>query len=142
MTATVFIADDNPADVDLIKLAFEENCLNPDYIVASNGLQAIELLKIALPAVIFLDIKMPGADGFEVLRYLRGQPRLRDVHVIVMSSSIATVDRERALKLGASQYWPKAARFDDAVQFIGTLRRFVLGTPLAPPEVRTTTVTP
>lgn len=142
MTAAVFIADDNPADVDLIQLAFDENGLNPDYIVASDGLQAIELLKTALPALILLDIKMPGADGFEVLSYLRGQPRLRDVHVIVMSSSTAPVDKERALKLGAKQYWPKPARFDDTVQFIGTLRRFVLGTGIAPPEARITTVSP
>ena len=128
MTAAVFIADDNPADIDLIQLAFGENNLNVDFIVASDGLQAIELLQTVLPALILLDIKMPRADGFEVLSYLRGQPRLRDVHVIVMSSSMAPVDQERARKLGASQYWPKPARFDDAVQFIGTLRRFVIGT--------------
>ena len=128
MTTAVFIADDNPADVDLIQLAFDENGLSPDYIVACDGLEAIELLKTALPVLILLDIKMPGADGFEVLSYLRSQPRLCDVHVIVMSSSTAPVDKERALKLGAKQYWPKPARFDDTVQFIGTLRRFVLGT--------------
>ena len=128
MTAAVFIADDNPADIDLIQLAFEENNLNVDFIVASDGLQAIELLQTVLPALILLDIKMPRADGFEVLSYLRGQPRLRDVHVIVMSSSMAPRDQERARKLGASQYWAKPTRFDDTVQFIGTLRRFVIGT--------------
>ncbi len=128
MTAAVFIADDNSGDIDLIQLAFEENGMDPDYIIASNGLQAIELLKTASPALILLDIKMPGADGFEVLSFLRSQPRLHDVHVIVMSSSTATMDRERALKLGASQYWPKPARFDDSVHFIGTLRRFFLRT--------------
>ena len=128
MTAAVFIADDNPADIDLIQLAFGENNLNVDFIIASDGLQAIELLQTVLPALILLDIKMPRADGFEVLSYLRGQPRLRDVHVIVMSSSMAPRDQERARKLGASQYWAKPTRFDDTVQFIGTLRRFVIGT--------------
>ena len=128
MTATVFIADDNLADVELIQLAFFENNLNVDFIVASDGLQAIELLQTVLPTLILLDIKMPGADGFEVLSHLRSQPKLFDVHVIVMSSSNARVDHDRALKLGASQYWPKPARFDDSVQFIGTLRRFVLET--------------
>ena len=65
MTATVFIADDNLADVDLIQLAFFENNLNVVFIVASDGLQAIELLETVLPTLILLDIRMPGADGFE-----------------------------------------------------------------------------
>ena len=128
MTAAVFIADDNLADVELIQLAFSENNMNVEFIVASDGLQAIELLQTVLPALIFLDIKMPGADGFEVLSFLRSQPRLRDVHVITMSSSRAAVDQDRALKIGASQYWTKPARFNDTVQFIGTLQRFVNGT--------------
>ena len=128
MTATVFIADDNLADVDLIQFAFSENNLNVDFIVASDGLQAIKLLQTVLPTPILLDIKMPGADGFEVLDYLRSQPRLDDVHVIIMSSSNARVDHDRALKLGASEHWPKPARFDDTVRLIGTLRQFVIDT--------------
>ena len=128
MTNAVFIADDNLADVELIQLAFSENNMNVSFIVALDGLQAIELLQTVLPTLIFLDIKMPGADGFEVLSFLRSQPRLRDVHVITMSSSRAAVDQDRALKIGASQYWTKPARFNDTVQFIGTLQRFVNGT--------------
>lgn len=124
----VFIADDNLADVDLIQLAFFENNLNVDFTVATDGLQAIELLLTVLPTLILLDIKMPGADGFEVLSHLRSQPRLQDVHVIVMSSSNARVDHDRALKLGASQYWTKPARFDETVRLIGTLRQLVNGT--------------
>ena len=127
MTALVFIADDNLADVELIQLAFSENNMNVDFVVASDGLQAMEKLQTVLPTLIFLDIKMPGADGFEVLSFVRSQPRLRDVHVLIMSSSIARTDQERALRLGASQYWPKPARFNDAVELIGSLRRFVIG---------------
>ena len=127
MTPLVFIADDNLADVELIQLAFSENNMNVDFVVASDGLQAMEKLQTVLPTLIFLDIKMPGADGFEVLSFVRSQPRLRDVRVLIMSSSIARTDQERALRLGASQYWPKPARFNVAVELIGSLRRFVIG---------------
>ncbi len=122
MTASILIADDNPADIDLLMLAFEESGLQAEWTVANDGLRAIELLQTATPALILLDIKMPGADGFEVLTYLRGQARLRDVQVIVMSSSSASADQERALRLGASRFWTKPERFEDILRFVASLR--------------------
>lgn len=125
MTALVFIADDNQADIDLITLAFEENGMQVDLTVANDGLRAIDLLESIQPTLVMLDIKMPGADGFEVLAWLRDQTRFRDVPVVVMSSSFADSDQQRALQLGASQFWSKPVRFYEMVEFVASLRRIL-----------------
>lgn len=118
---TVLIADDNPADIDLITLAFEESGKTVEFLIAANGAQAIEQLRQASPSLVLLDINMPRVDGFEVLKYLRGQPHLINTRVIIMSSSMAPQDKDQAMNLGANAYWVKPSRFEDTVRFIGSL---------------------
>ena len=121
MSPTVFIADDNPADQELIQLAFAEAGMQAEFIAASDGLTAIELLKTVVPNLILLDIKMPLADGFEVLRWLRGDERLCKVPVIIMSSSSAASDRQRAIDFGALRFWSKPTKFEDTIAFAASL---------------------
>jgi CheY-like chemotaxis protein len=121
MTLTVLIADDNPADIDLLQLAFEENRLAADFLTASDGLAAIALLPQANPGLFLIDIKMPRADGFEVLARVRGERRFDAVPAIIMSSSAAAEDRERAFTLGATRYWVKPARFHESISLVATL---------------------
>ncbi len=121
MNPKVFIADDNPADLDLIQLAFEECALQVDCFTAPDGLTAMDFLRTLRPDLILLDINMPGADGFEVLRWLRGESALRDVPVVVMSSSSANLDRQKARELGALTFWTKPSRFKEVVAFAGSL---------------------
>ena len=85
----------------------------------------VDALQAILPFIILFDIKMSGADSFVVLSHLLSQPRLHDIPAIVMSSSNARGEHDLTLGLGASEYWPNASRFDETVDFIGTLRRFV-----------------
>ena len=118
MTAVVFIADDNPADVDLLLLAFEEAGMRAEFVIANDGLDAMRKLPACQPTLILLDIKMPGADGFQVLAMIREDERLRSIPVTVMSSSSAPQDQQRSLDLGANQYWVKPGRFQDLVRMV------------------------
>ena len=127
MTLTVLIADDNPADIDLIQLAFEENRLAAEFLTAQDGLAAIALLPASAPGLFLIDIKMPRADGFEVLRAIRGERRFDAVPVVMMSSSAAEQDRQRALALGATRYWVKPARFHESIALVATLPQLLAG---------------
>lgn len=118
MKPTVFIADDNPADLTLLDLAFSESGVEANLITASDGMEAIERLKSIQPDLILLDIKMPRADGFEVLRWVRSETRLTDVPVIIMSSSNASNDHVQALALGALRLWSKPTKFEEVIAFV------------------------
>jgi CheY-like chemotaxis protein len=121
MSTRILIADDNPADIEVLELAFEEVGLHPDFLIAKDGSEALALLERERPVLALLDIKMPKVTGFEVLQAVRATPRLQNLPIIVMSSSIAEQDRQRAEELGAMRYWVKPAVFPDAVALVKTL---------------------
>src|SRR5262245_34634426 len=122
--ATILLADDNPDDVDLMKCAFQRAGLaNPVHVV-SNGQEAVEYLKGAIeakssgypiPLLISLDIGMPMLSGLEVLRWIKKQPQLREIPVLVVSQSDDTPKINHATHLGANSYLVKPANFDDLV---------------------------
>ena len=69
--------------------------------------------------VVFCDIKMHRLNGFEVLRWLRAEPKLSGIRVVMLSGSNEEVDRERAAALGASEYlvkFPPEHRFAEIVE--------------------------
>jgi len=92
---------------------------------AANGAEAVELLQQSsasdsrqLPEVIFLDLKMPVLNGFEVLDWLKHQPFASQIRVIVLSGSEHQDDKDRAAKLGASDYLVKPVRTGDLDRFL------------------------
>ncbi|MGO9377766.1 MAG: response regulator [Dissulfurispiraceae bacterium] len=105
----IFIVDDNPTDIELTTIALE--AVGPQISVcsATDGKSALEMLRNRreLPALILLDIKMPGMDGIEVLREIRAHDRLRGLPVVVVTSSALESDRVDAITAGASGYLQK-----------------------------------
>jgi len=85
--------------------------------IATDGEQALDYLRgegvfsdraeHPLPALVFLDLKLPYVHGFEVLAWIRAQPALATLPVLVLTSSPEVRDRERALALGAKDYLVK-----------------------------------
>jgi len=76
---------------------------------ARAGLNA---LKDITPSIVFLDLNMPGLTGFEVLSYLRREPRLQDVPVIVVTSDDQPESADRAMQNGATAYVIKPITLD------------------------------
>lgn len=76
---------------------------------ARAGLNA---LKDIIPSIVFLDLNMPGLTGFEVLSYLRREPRLQDVPVIVVTSDDQPESADRAMQNGATAYVIKPITLD------------------------------
>jgi CheY-like chemotaxis protein len=120
MTGTcVLLIDDDPADVFLVQRAFAKLGLGSDLRVVNDGEEAIQYLngasqygdreRFPLPSFILLDLKMPRRSGFEVLEWLRGQPSLRRLPVIVWTSSSQMSDINKAYDVGANSYLVKTA---------------------------------
>src|SRR6186997_3477458 len=88
----VFIADDDPEDIDFFKLAMHEIAEDVKLTVAKNGLELLDFLKVVIPDIIFLDINMPAMNGLDCLAQIRKQPSLDMVPVIIYSTAASKAD--------------------------------------------------
>jgi CheY-like chemotaxis protein len=75
-----------------------------------------------LPSLVFLDLKLPGISGFEVLTWLRQQPRLAKTQVVVLTGSSKTLDIYRAYELGANSYLVKPVKPEDLAGLAQSLK--------------------
>ncbi len=115
--ATVLYVEDEEFDAMFMRRAFERMGLTGSLKVVADGQQAIDYLagngayadrrEHPLPAVILLDLKLPVLSGFEVLGWLRQQPGLRNLPVVVFSSSDQPEDQAMASELGANDFVQK-----------------------------------
>ncbi|NIS79606.1 MAG: SpoIIE family protein phosphatase, partial [Anaerolineales bacterium] len=103
--ARILIVDDEPFNVDYIEQELED--LDYETLSAKDGREALDLVIQELPDVILLDIMMPGMDGFEVLKHLKSDKRLREIPVIVISALDDMDSVVRGIELGAEDYLPK-----------------------------------
>jgi CheY-like chemotaxis protein len=132
--ATLLIVEDRPADVLLIRRAFMKAQIANPLQVVGDGVDAVAYLsgsgafgdrqKHPLPALLLLDLKLPRTSGLEVLSWLRAQPDLRRLPVVVLTSSKETSDVNRAYELGANSYLLKPVTFESLLEMIKTLRLY------------------
>ena len=110
----IFIVDDSPTDIELTTIALEATGREIVVRFATDGKSALAMLRngLRVPALILLDLKMPGMDGIEVLREIRADDRLRYLPVVVVTSSALELDRADAFAAGASGYIQKPLALD------------------------------
>ncbi len=105
--ATILIIDDNPADIELMRIVIGDRDSAIELAVAENGMVALALLaRIATgaaprPDLVLLDLNMPGMGGCEFLRRLRADPTLQSIAVLVVTSESSHPAMARLLELGA-----------------------------------------
>ena len=144
--ALILIAEDREDDVLLIRRSFEKaGVTNPTQIV-HNGEEAIAYLRgegrfsnraeYPLPALLLLDLKMTRKDGFEVLRWIRQQPTLKALRVIVLTSSEDIRDVNEAYQAGANSFLVKPMDFENSVEMAKFLKDYWLRMDKAPPLSR------
>lgn len=130
----ILLVDDNPHDVILIRLAFRKVGIIDTIHLVKNGDEAMRYIageeKYAdrrlypPPTLVLLDLKMPGANGFEVLKWIRSQETFADLVVVVMSGSRDDADIQRAYDLGANSYLIKPGKFEDLVKMMESLKDY------------------
>jgi CheY-like chemotaxis protein len=127
----ILLVEDNLQDVDLALAALGEHNLANEVVVARDGAEALDYLhgrgifaghENGMPAVMLLDIKMPKVDGLEVLRQMKSDPALKDVPVVMLTSSREEPDLAKSYALGANAYVVKPVDFQQffaAVEQVG-----------------------
>jgi CheY-like chemotaxis protein len=106
-TKVLVVADDEPRNVDLIRMVVEDTGLPVRIVVACNGLDAIRSSQEARPALVLMDLKMPGLDGWEATRRLKADPATAAIPVVALTAQAMAGDRERALAAGCDDYLTK-----------------------------------
>src|SRR5688572_29415033 len=131
---TILVAEDNEDHALLTKRAFQQaGFLNPLRFV-QDGVEAIAYLsgdgkyadriEYPMPGLLLLDLKMPNKDGFEVMEWIRRQPALRTLRVVVLTTSDRVFDLQRAYQLGAASFLTKPVSFRDFVELGPSLKGF------------------
>lgn len=128
----ILLVDDSENDRFLMRMAFKKAALDCALPEVCDGEEAIAYLKgespfgdrdeFPLPTIIFLDLNMPMKNGFEVLKWLRDQPGLKRITVLVLTASMREEDAERAFDLGANWFLIKPPDLENLVAMIRTLR--------------------
>jgi CheY-like chemotaxis protein len=119
-------------DIDLTLMAFRKNNIQNEVLVAKTGERALELLhgegseKNSLPAVVLMDINMPGMSGLEALKHIRSHPRTRALPVVILTSSKEEQDIIDGYGSGANSYIRKPVNFNEFVEAVKQLGMYWL----------------
>jgi CheY-like chemotaxis protein len=133
---TILMADDDPDDRLMTKEAFEESRLVNDLRFVEHGVELLDYLqrrgKYADPAssprpgLILLDLNMPKKDGREALREIKADPKLKNIRVVILTTSKAEEDIYRSYDLSAASYITKPVTFAAMAEVVKVLGKYWL----------------
>lgn len=125
MINNILLVDDDLDDILLFQEALNEVNSKIDFHSAENGLKAIELLgtQTNSPDLIFLDINMPQMNGWLFLKELKSTPFLKQIPVIMYSTSSNSMEKQKALSLGAIDFYQKPEEFEELKNLLKTVIR-------------------
>jgi len=139
----ILVVEDNPDDQLLMLRALKKNHIANPIVIARDGVEALDYLfargqsegriQAEIPALILLDLKLPKVDGFEVLRTIRADPRLKYIPVVILTSSNQDRDIIEGYDLGANSYVRKPIDFEEFVDATGKLGLYWLLVNKQPP---------
>ena len=132
----ILLAEDREDDILLIRQAFQKGGINVPLFVVRNGEEVVAYLRgegkffnrdeYPLPSLLLLDLKMPRMDGFEVLKWIRTQPGLNTLRVVVLTCSERIRDVNIAYNLGANSFLVKPMDFEHVVELTKILKDYWL----------------
>ncbi|HLX69347.1 MAG TPA: response regulator [Verrucomicrobiae bacterium] len=137
METKILHVEDNPDDVMLMNLAFSRAGVPAKLQVVNDGDEAIAALQNggasgAGPICVLLDVKLPRVSGLEVLAWIRSQPQLKRLPVILLTSSSQSSDINRAYDLGANSFLVKPPDLDSLTQLVKTVAHYWVQTNVRP----------
>ena len=135
----ILLVEDNAGDIRLIQEAFKEGGFASRLSITRDGEHALAFLRrkepytdSPRPVLILLDLHLPRKDGWEVLAEIKQEAGLRQIPVLVLSTSISTDDVQRAYDLNANCYIQKPADLEKLVRVGKQIEAFWLGTAVLP----------
>jgi two-component system response regulator len=143
-TRPILVVEDNPDDEILMLRALKKNKIANPIVVARDGVEALDYLfgrgqyegrnPSETPALVLLDLKLPKVDGFQVLKEMRADRRLKYIPVVILTSSNQDRDIIEGYDLGANSYVRKPVDFEEFVDATGKLGLYWLLVNKMPPE--------
>ena len=128
----ILLAEDNPADAGLIRLALREHGVAHTVLVMRDGEAAMSWLQERLeqrsellPALILLDLNLPKHDGWDILRYIRSDDGLKNIPVVIVTSSDSPLDRATARELCPTHYLRKPSSLDEFLAIGGVIKECI-----------------
>ena len=132
---TILLVDDSENDLALMRVAFKKAHCSLPLQEVRNGEEAIAYLggeglygdreKFPLPTLVLLDLNMPRRDGFDVLSWVRAQPFLKRLSIIVWTASARKVDIDRAFDLGATSFLVKPTNLETLTAMVACLAEWI-----------------
>ncbi|MBV6626124.1 MAG: response regulator [Rivularia sp. (in: Bacteria)] len=132
--STILLVEDDSNDVLFIQRAMKRSQLNNPLQVVRDGDEAVAYLAgkekygnrnaYPLPSIILLDLKLPRRSGLEVLEWLRQQPVIKRIPVVILTSSKEHIDVNRAYDIGVNSYLLKPVNYSALNDMIETLNAF------------------
>ena len=128
----ILLVDDDQIDVMNVQRAFKKNNITNPLFIASNGIEALEILRGTVPGtalssdrrLVLLDLNMPRMNGIEFLREVRSDPQLRVLTVIVLTTSDDERYKVEAYHLNVAGYILKPVTFTAFVEVIAKLNEY------------------
>ncbi len=143
-TAQILLVDDNKMDIALTLDAFRQEPISNEVYVTHNGKEALQYLfgedkyadreSFPLPDIVLLDLKMPGIDGFEVLKRVKNTHEIKRIPVIILTSSREDGDRAMVYDFGANSYLVKPVSFDGFLDIIKKVTEYWITLNVEPPH--------
>lgn len=130
----ILLVEDNQADALLLQEAFRAADVTSPVDHVTDGVQALEHLRRAetQPSLVLLDLNLPRKDGRQVLAEVKADPALREIPVIVLTTSSAPADVALAYERGANAYVRKPLGMDPLIAAAASIRDFWLRTATLP----------
>jgi len=132
----VLLVEDDPNDIEVARRAFQRSGLEASLVVVRDGQEALDYVHGSeegdsgdprpVPRVIFLDLKLPGLNGWDVLRCLRSHVRTEEVPVVMVSSSNRESDIRESYRLGANSFLVKRYQRGQPGQYLADAARYWL----------------
>jgi DNA-binding response OmpR family regulator len=115
----ILVVDDDP--YILMSLEFLMKKAGHTVMIARNGTEALESIKMEIPDLILLDIMMPDVDGYSICKQVKSKKDLKHIHIIFLSAKTKESDIKKGLDLGASLYITKPFSTRDLMKQVNSL---------------------
>ncbi len=137
----ILIAEDDADDRFLLEAAFQQNGFKDQLHFVDNGVELMNYLTqidtsagpaMQLPKFILLDLNMPKKDGREVLKELKQHPELKQIPVVIFSTTNNEQEMRRCYELGANSYVTKPNSFEHLLKIVSNLRGYWMHSSVTP----------
>ena len=119
MNNKILVIEDDPIALRLVQYTLDHE--GYQVLTAPNGLEGLKKAREEEPALVVLDVMLPGIDGFEICHRLRADPQTAHLPVLMLSAKAQEIDRAMGLKVGANDYLSKPASPSEIVRKIKSL---------------------